>query len=365
MSSCSSNRDRRALHEAWWQRKNQRPLVDVDAPLELPCPGLDLEVAPEAIVERKCRNLEVEDVLPRDGLRVATVNFGPALLPALAGAGFRSDGYTSWALPVCDELRQLRIAEFDPRHELWQRYEERLSALLASWTWDSYLPGLADYLGPLDILDACLGSQALAMAALEAPEELRRHAEDAARLVCDVLAYETRLHRRAGLEDGVTDCFKVWLPGDGVRLSEDSMALFGPEHVREVFHQADVTVFKFVDSAYLHTHFIAHRALPAVLEMTGLGAVEFGNDPNGPDLDTRIACGRMVQARGLPLQMGNWQRPLSDHEILRLLSELDLRGLRLTFDTPSIEEAHRIYRLVQEEAAARAERMVRRPAGTG
>ena len=342
-----------ALQQQWWTRTNAAPLLGPYVPLELPCGGLDFDVPPARMAERALRNAEVLHAAPGDMLIVARVNFSVALLPALAGAGVQYDAHTSWSLPVASGVDDLRVQPFNPDHPLFQRYLERLQPLLEHWSWDTYLPGLCDYLGPLDILAGMLGPENLAIEMMAHPAEVQRHAMDAACLVRDMLAYELRLHRAAGMTAGVTDGFCVWLPGTGIRMSEDFSALVGEQHFRDFFIAPDSLVYESVQSAFLHVHSAAHQCLPAILDCRNLGAIEFGNDPNGPDLDTRIACGRLVQQRGLALQFGSWNIPLSVEEIERMVTGLDPRGLLIRLQTRSLQEAEELNCIVRELAARR------------
>lgn len=344
-------REKVELHKRWWARTNEAPLLGPYVPMRMPCPGLGYDVEPGQVAERALRRAEVEHRLPSDMLVVARVDFSVAFVPAMAGAGFEYDGHTSWSVPVASSVQDLRVQPFRPEHPLFQRYLERLEPLLGNWSWDTYLPSLADYLGPLDVLAALLGPENLALEILMHPEEVKRHALDAARTVADMLDYELDLHRAAGLTEGVTEAFSVWLPGRGIRMSEDFSALVGEPAFREFFMEADAFVYERLDSAFLHTHSAACQCMPAIVETRGLGAVELGNDPNGPDLETRLRAGHLVQAKGLALQMGSWNQPLSDAQIERLVTGLDPRGLIVRLETASLDEALRLNDLVLELAS--------------
>lgn len=195
-----------------------------------------------------------------------------------------------------------------------------------------------------------LGPENLAVEMLLHPQEIKRHALDAAQTVRDMLHYELALHRRAGMTDGVTDVFQIWLPGTGVRLSEDFSALVGPQQFRDFFAEPDSSIYERVPSAFLHVHSAAHRCMPAILECRNLGAIEFGNDPNGPDLATRIACMRAVQARGMALQLGSWGLTLPAEDIDLLCSSLDPRGLMIRLPAATRDEARALNDRIQSRA---------------
>ncbi len=346
-----------ALQMQWWERANAAPLVTTYAPVAAPYGGFDVDVPAAQIAERKIANLRACAAAPADVLPVAYPNLGTAFLPALAGARFEYDGATSWAHPCAASAAELRIAPLDTGHALWRRFEELMRALLLQWSWDTYVPGLTVMLGPMDILAAMLGPETLAMELYADPDAVARAAMDAAGLFLQVHDAQCRMLADAGLTDGMADWMVTWLPGRGVCMSEDFAALVGEAHFRQFFAPADGRIFSQMDSGMLHLHSGALATLPGVLDLPGLRAMELSNDPNGPDLDTLIGAARQVQARGLPLQMSNWERPLADDDIRRLLAALDPRGLKVTLQASSLDEARRLYDLAKGAAAASLDKL--------
>ena len=326
-----TNREKAELHKTWWRRENAAPLVAPYIPSASPYGGLDIEVPPASIVARKKANAEVEAGLPGDTLIVAGVEFGPAFLPALAGAGFEHDGHTSWSIPAFRSAAEASVRPFDPAHPLFREYRRRLDSLLEHWSWDTYLPGLADYLGPLDITAGLLGPETLAVELLDNPQAVRRLAHEAAAFMAEVLDYERDLHRQAGLQGGVTDNFGVWLPGRGVRASEDFAALVGPVQFDDFFVEADTRAYANSDHVFMHVHSAACRNMPGFLRTRAIGAIELGNDPNGPDLSARLESAQLIQASGRALQFGSWEIPLPAAEIERAMRTLAPRGLLVRF----------------------------------
>lgn len=335
------------LQLGWWERSNPQPLVCTYAPVDYPFSGFDMDVSPQRIVEKKRGNLEAESIVPADNLAVTFVDFGTAFLPALGGAGFEYDGVTSWSIPCASSAAELKITPFDESHPLWRQYIERFEVLLANWSWDTFVPGVTVMTGPMDILSGMLGPETLAMELVLDPDSVQAAASDAAQLFNDVFDVQKKMLRDAGLAGGMGDWMHTWLPGDGVCFSEDFAALCGEQHFREFFTAADRMVADRLDSAYLHVHSAAIACLPAILEIDSLRAIELSNDPNGPALDRYIAAAQQIQASGRPMQTSNWQHPLTDDEITSLVGSLDPRGLKVTLQAASLDEAHRLYELAK------------------
>jgi len=339
-------RDIIALQQQWWSRTNAQPLVGTFAPVDCPYAGLDVDADPAIIVDRKLANLQVLRTVPADNLYPLRVDFGTAFLPALGGAGFEYDGHTSWSIPCAASAAELKITPFDQQHPLWRKYVALYQAVLARWRWETYLPSTTVMCGPLDILSAMLGPETLAMELVIDPDSVHARAKEAAQLFIDVYDIQTRKMRDAGLADGMADWMNTWIPGDGICFSEDFAALVGNDHFVEFFTEPDRMLINRLDTAYLHLHSGAIQCLPGVLDL-GLSAMELSNDPAGPPIERLIDAARRVQAAGLPLQISNWQKPLTVDQITHLLQSLDPRGLKITLQADSLDHAHELYQLAK------------------
>jgi hypothetical protein len=141
----------------------------------------------------------------------------------------------------------------------------------------------------------------------------------------------------------MADWMVTWLPGTGLCYSEDFSALCGETHFRQFFLSPNARIMQRLDQAYLHLHSGALSCLPAVLELRGLTALEISNDPSGPGLDKLAQAVRLVQAAGIPVQLSNWEHPLSREEIQQVLSAVDPRGLKITLQAYSVDEAVELY----------------------
>lgn len=341
-------RQRAHLHEQWVQRTNQELLVNVYDRRSLPYGGLDIEVSPEHIFERKLRNAEVQAACPTDCMITARVNFAPAFTPAVAGAGFSYDQHTSWSVHEVDDIADVSINRFDPAHPLFAAYQERLEPLLDGWSWDTFLPASNDYTGPFDILSGFIGPENLALALYEEPEQVKDKAVEAACFLKDMMAYECRLFQEAGFSKGMCNAFSMWMPGSNILFTEDFFALIGEEHYREFLMEVDEMVLRELDSSLFHTHSAGFACLPAVCELPHIAAIEFGNDPNGPGLDQRLQTARMIQQHDIPLSFGSWEIEQAWSDIERSIHELDTSGLLLGVQAAGPGTADELYWMVKD-----------------
>lgn len=341
------NRDRIRLHEAWWRRENERPLVDNFTSAKFPYPELDFNVPVEQIGERKRANALALGEVTQDLLVTQRIDFGTAFLPALAGAGFNADGATSWNTPIAERCADVELKPFEPSGALWDAYAQRRTELLKHWSWDTYLPGHTNYIGPLDMVAALIGSQNLLMQMYDDPDGVGALSLSAADFINAVMLDDINALRSAGPHDGVTDIFQLWMPGNGSRLAEDFSVMVGPDQTTEFIVPAARRTVRGIDSVFYHTHSAAFRNVPIMAGIGGRVAVEFGTDPGRPELEDRISTVRGLQERNIPVQYGSWKHPLTDEEIRRVVEGLDARGLILRFQTESAEESRRLYERIK------------------
>jgi hypothetical protein len=350
-----SNLDRIRLHRQWWNRANDVPLALIYTPLP-PAPpipglppriGLDIDVPPGELVLRKRADAEMQHLAPKETLITGYVNFATALIPAMLGAGFEYNEHTSWAIPAVDSIVDVRITRFDPSQPLFRAYIERVEAMLAGWSWDTYLPANYGYLGPLDLLAGLLGPQQLSLDLYDHPDHVKDKAVEAAHFLVEMMRYELAFFRKAGIGGGTPCAFNYWLPGDGFLFSEDFCALTSRKHYTEFFLEPDIIFCQAVDSAFLHVHSAGAQCMPAILENPYVRGIELANDAGNRDIRAVIGAAKLVQTKGLPLQISSWEHPLEPWEMDLILNELDPRGLIVALQARSLEEARKLYTLVK------------------
>lgn len=342
-----TNQQRIELHQRWWDRTNDKRLALIYTPTNYPFNGLDIIVPVEEIAYRKKCNAEVAYGEPRDTLVTAYVDFATALIPAMLGAGFEYDEHTSWAIPITQPIQEVKIPSFNPNLPLFRAYIERVEAILASWSWDTYLPANYAYLGPVDVLAGILGPETLARELYEHPKHVKGIVLELANFLGEMVHYELSLFRRAGIEGGTPCGFNYWLPGSGFLFSEDFSALVSNRHYAEFFLEADIAFTQTVDSAFLHLHSAGTQCLPSILENPHLHGMEISHDINNRDIRKVVSAAKRVQGHGLPLQVSSWEHPLEEWEIDLILSELDPRGLIVALQARSVEEAFNLYAKVK------------------
>ena len=338
------------LHEAWWNRRNTRPLVKNWCPMKVPFGGLDVNVPVSEIGERKLRNAEARHASKalQDWPVTAGVNFATALYPAAAGAEYMFDRHTSWTVPGVSSVRDIRIGPFDPGQGLYAEYVKRLEAVLERWSWDTYLPVTSGYDGPGDILAGFVGPEVLAIELYEHPSDVKAAIEMATDFMCEVVAFERGLFESAGVRDASATTFGTIQPGYAGLFVEDFTALIGPDHYREFFLDADRRIVQQFDSVLFHTHSAGFRNIAVMLDLPPNTAIEFGNDPKGPATAERIGVVKSILGDGRPAVCGSWDIPLPEEDIDCIVSALPAEGLDVRFQCRTAEEALELYERIKE-----------------
>lgn len=299
------------------------------------------------IKEQKLQNAEIASTVQQDKLVTGNINFGPALGPSLFGAKFEYGKDTSWNHPITSSITELEIVKPSFDNPLWIKYEERLEKALEGWSYDTYIPCISDFLGPLDTLSALIGPENLSMALLLEPDVVKEKSIQIAYYLIDIFQYQSSLIKSAGLTTGNADVFCKWLPGGGVTMSEDFSALVSPAHYEEFFLEPDSILAESMNTPILHTHSVAHKTMDNFVKIRNLKNIEIGNDPNGPNMDTRIIAAQKIQKAGLGLEFGSWCIPLPIEEIDKALNSIEKEGAMFCFQPRSIEESKDLYKHIK------------------
>lgn len=337
--------ERIELHKKLWAGELCRPLLGFFAGGRPAAPYPDIDIATPAgdLIGKYEREARWVNSLPSDRVAVARVNYGTSLAPALAGADFRYNDYTSWAIPLGGQAEDLDIPPLDRELPLWRSYEEKLRCLAEHGVEGAVVTSGA-MVGPMDILSALLGPERLCTEMMDAPDVLAQKADDCARLWLEV--YEAHLEI-LGRPDGQAG-FGIYLPGRGCLWSEDVSALLGPAQFEQFLVPAVRKVAGFLDTAMLHTHSGALACLGLLAGIDELHGVEISNDPTGPPLEAVVEAGVALQATGRPVMFSNWERPLSEPQVETILDRSDPGRTIITLEVTGPEEAQHYHGKVIE-----------------
>ncbi len=322
----------KALHRKFWsfglENALQAQFASAPGTGEPPPPSMDMTLSPDQILQKNLCGIEASRRVHDDRIPSCWVNYGPAFLPALAGAIFDYDRDTSWAHPNAPEdIRDLHIIQFSREIPLWKDYERKFIAvqkLNRDW-----MTGICDMVGPFDILAGLIGAERLCYEMIDSPVEIARLAGEAVKFWLDV--YDTQFSL---LEDksGTTDCFGLFCPGRGARWSEDFMSLVSAELYRGFIFDCDCRIASNLDCSYLHVHSVAIDKIPSILKNERLSGIEISNDPNGPSLERIIEAGIHACSSRKALMLSNWSKKIPVGDFNNILAEIPNDGLIVTHE---------------------------------
>ena len=326
-----------ALHLAFVAGELPRPLLRLFPPSgggPSRYPNCDNDRSVEDVIAkyRLLASRQVDD----DFFPVARVNFGTAMMAALAGGHYSCDGETTWAHPAAGSAVGVHVPALDEELPLWRDYKTKLRALR-----DAEIPGVMlgqpVMNGPLDIAADLLGPEQLALDTMLEPDAVAALLSKCAELWKQVFDSHARELGFAG--DGMVTTFDNFMPGHSAIWSEDFSALIGPETYQKFGLGLDGELARHLDSSIIHIHSAAGRCLSTIKNIESLSVVEISNDPSGPPLASILEWATEIQAAGKSVMLSNWEHPLADRDVDEILDRLDRRRLLVTLQCTSDAQA--------------------------
>jgi len=246
---------------------------------------------------------------------------------------------TSWVHPALDEPEDMERLRFDPENK-WVDYMRRYMARAAElWEGDYCVSMLASF-APSDLANGLRGNT-LFYDLYDVPEKVDRMLY----LCADaIVALYRELHPYALAPDGGFCAGGLWLPGNGLFLSEDAADLCSLEHYERYFFPQTQRVLDEIGGAYVHHHAIGWKVHAGIAKLRNLRFLEFSWDPKYPrpvdHLDELLEASLSV-----PLQI----RCTLDDLKLRI-DQMKQGRLAVMVNVDTLEEAKEAVRLVRKHS---------------
>ncbi len=337
------------LHRLFWRGECPRPLLGFFfAESEKPRPAtpgryanVDIDTPLEGVLDKYAARPRWQE--PGDRVPAVSLNYGTSFLPALAGAGYEHDGYTSWCVPVGVGAEELHIPELDRDRPLWRSYERKLRALVEAGIEDA-LVTVDAMSGPMEMLLGLLGAERLLLDMFDVPEAVRQRARECTALWKQVFEAKWEI---LGRPQGTVG-FGVYVPGRSCLHTEDAMALAGAEQFERFFREPVREIAACLETSFIHTHSAGIRCYPGLATVEELDGVEMSNDPNGPPLEQLIEAGVRFQQAGKSVMFSNWLRPLTERQVDAILDAADPGRTLITLTVRDQAEADHYMRKVRD-----------------
>jgi hypothetical protein len=293
--------------------------------------GAGKEILPEDIDAGEMARWAVEqsrraESVEQDFCFAAQPCMGHLWLEAMLGCPIRASGGTIWSEPACGaSLETLASFSLDERNP-WLYKLLRCQRALNEACPAVSLPVLH---GPLDLLCAALGPEAVAIAFYDSPELLSEALMSMARLWGRVA------RRLAGEQKPFLGCYPGRMhelaPRPCATLQDDATWMTSPGFYREIVFPAELEAARALPCVCYHSHNTSLRVLEEISALP-LCSLQITIDPNAPPWESQREVIARVQER-VPVVLCFWEAALME----RAARELRPEGLALALIADSPE----------------------------
>ncbi len=329
----------RQRHAAWWQRKgmlyHEAPYVPMGT-LWLPLAGggeavEDMDVTPET--------LDVERLLGPDA------EPGPLKCHEVTFAGRSAYGRVPWIEAILgSRIRatiqggSMRTKSFIKSWDEWEASRPHRHTgwyeLLLTITRESVARSHGRYVtthtwmrGTIDLAEAVLGPEMIALSMYDTPDEFRRFMAEMADTLIEITNAQIALIPRVA--GGCVNVYGIWAPGTTIGTQCDASAILSPAQYKRWILPYDEQVCAAFDYATIHLHSASLHTVPALLECKAVKAIQVSLDTeaHGPAPATLIPVFRDILSVK-PLMIGG---PIARREVDALREALPSDGLAMMF----------------------------------
>jgi len=331
-------RDILARHRAWWARRSMlvarvpsAPLGDLWLPLaDGTTATCDLDLTPDMLdIDRLAGEPLPPGPLRFHGDRICAESayaripwleaiLGCRIRATIQGGSMRAHGgVTSW-----QDWRGPGAWRASP----WLHALLDLTERLVERSGGQYAVTHTLMRGPVDLAEAVLGPELLALSLYDHQRELRAFLDEVTEVFIGVL--EEQLRRMSRVEGGYVNPFGVWAPGTVVRTQCDASAILSPRQYQEWFLPYDERICEAVDYSVIHLHSGSLHTIDALMEVERPQAIQVSLDPppSGPPVEDLLPTFRRVLG-GKSLIVDGY---LTEEQVKSLLDALPHDGLYIS-----------------------------------
>ena len=298
-------------------------------------PG-DLKV--DAFVAECERRHRASETSGGDAVYVAYPWAGLPWMGSIMGLPVRLEGGYAWSARYKGDWRAF-AAEHIRWDNGWLGKMNELTRAAVTAADGRYPVGPCHLHGPVDIAAAMMGTEQLALAVYDAPQELQRLLDtitDAWLKVVDE-QYAIMPEYDGGYWNGNQP---LWSPGRNMFVPADAVSVLSPDTVEEFVTPRLRRIAEHLDYCIAHTHSTYLHAIDSVLAIEGFQAIQVGVDPDGPALDEVLPVMRRIQESRALIVAVCQQDPLeAARQAKTAKAELDRAGLCILSYLPTAEAA--------------------------
>lgn len=327
--------------KAFWKKDiYDRPPIQIRFPIE----GESSEIWTQACQKAETHFAYWDNIMQErakladDSIPSATLDLGPAFMPAVMGCPIHFGNGTSWSDHILKEwadLKGLQSWPLDDNNQWIYEMKKRV-AYFTEQSKGKCAVGVAMLTGPGDIMTALRGPAEICTDFYLYPNEVKELAEICTRAWITVNSIQLDLI--PPLEGGYCDNYSYWTPGRTSYFADDISNLISPETYMEHLYRFDAVIAASNDNPWMHVHSGGARLVPEFRKIPGLKGIQIVNDrPAGPKLKEILPYIKMVQEKHCLIL-----RKYPMEELLDILPELSPKGLYIDTFCGSLEEAQEI-----------------------
>jgi len=276
----------------------------------------------------------IDDYIP-----AFSTNLKVGLIGAILGCKLEFSQGTSWSShPIINRWDQLDYLKFSTQNK-WYLYLKKLTEFMVEKSRGQIDVGIANLLGPGDIMSTLRGTSNLCLDFFDNPSKVHELAIFSIESWKKVM--EMQLNTILHVTGGTVDDYMYWTPGNGVRFTEDVSVAISPKTYQDFFFPYDQMIINCMDFVWLHLHSGSIHLVEEFIKLENLKGIQLINDnPNLIKLNKLIPCMQKIQKSNLCLIL----RKFTWKEINEILPNLSGRGLLIDLNNDydlcgSIEEA--------------------------
>jgi hypothetical protein len=336
--------------EAWFHRKNDRPLIGFFADSQYPLHRYrgaknlpDGEIQPKDVkaehyLDDTDRLFNVYEEMGGDYIWSAAPYWGMPWVEASLGCKVIADlkAGSTHTQPPPDFQENLRIPKFSPDNPWVAKMLEFIPAL-EERSGGRYPVGMTLMRGISDLLSALYGGERFLFRMYEAPDEVKS-------IVNQLTEYWIQFGKclldHLPLYRGGTGAFfyAAWCPGKTIWFQEDAAALLSPDLYEEFIYPSVCKIAESFDHSVIHLH--PSQFIPAdYLVKTKVNVIELHRDVGGPTAEQLASYHKTILAEKPLIIWGD----LTDEDFDHVLKNLPHEGLAVIMVVDSIEKSAHVW----------------------
>ena len=282
------------------------------------------------------RNAQLRACLDDDEIPTATLDLGPAFLPAVMGGRISFSNGTSWCshiIPDLSDISAVRELRFDKTNPMIAGFLSRVDYFSAH-AQGKMAVGIALLVGGSDAVGALRGTTEAYTDLAQDPAGF----SDLLKICTDawIAVQELQFRCVPSFFGGYCDNYGIWSPGKSGYFSNDLSTCVSSQMYRRLMMEQDSRMAAVMEYPWMHTHSAQARLIPDFLDIPAIHGLQIVNDGiAGPDLNEVFPYAQMVQKRGKCLLL----RKYSIEELMPYLPKLSPKGLLIDTQCGSLSEA--------------------------